>query len=439
MAHKRRRGTAIVDTPNGILVVSEGARIYHLPGGVARKGESRRKAAIRELREETGLIAVDCSYLFEYTSHSNQHKVFLMKCTGTAEPKNEIKHLAYFDGSNVNVSDTTKKIIERYHGIRSALSLKRCEVCGRDDILPFKCNYCGKTLCSDHRLPESHNCTSLSEIPTLHPYAPDMKRRLAKWSEEDYDKSKNYRPIIPPETPYHPRKHKSKPQLLKRIIAFLLIIIFVGGLYHHRAFVIPTFLKFIGYEAPEIAPTVTPIQTPVTTPSQTPTSSPIPTPTSTPTITSQPNTTDIEVAIFIYTNIERRNHGVEELIWDEQLSEIARAHSRDMVQNDFFSHVNLEGEDPTARAKRYGYPLRKELGGGWYREGIAENIGAMPTGNVLGVGYVSNDADSIAKAQVESWMSSSGHRSNILDPSYNRLGVGVAYDGLYYISTQNFW
>jgi len=49
MVH-RRRGTTIVDTPNGILVVSEGGRTYYLPGGVARKGESRRKAAIRELR-----------------------------------------------------------------------------------------------------------------------------------------------------------------------------------------------------------------------------------------------------------------------------------------------------------------------------------------------------------------------------------------------------
>ena len=68
-----------------------------------------------------------------------------------------------------------------------------------------------------------------------------------------------------------------------------------------------------------------------------------------------------------------------------------------------------------------------------------ENIGKMPTGNVLGIGYVSDNADSIAKAQVESWMDSSGHRENILKPNYDRLGVGVGYDGTYYVSTQNFW
>lgn len=148
---------------------------------------------------------------------------------------------------------------------------------------------------------------------------------------------------------------------------------------------------------------------------------------------------EIEILIFKYTNIERRNHGLDELVWDEKLAKIAREHSEDMAENDFFSHVNLKGEGPTARARRHGYSVHKELGGGWYTEGIGENIGKMPTGNVEGVGYVSNDADSIAKAQVESWMDSSGHRQNILNPSYDRLGVGIAYDGNYYISTQNFW
>lgn len=146
----------------------------------------------------------------------------------------------------------------------------------------------------------------------------------------------------------------------------------------------------------------------------------------------------VEKAILKYTNVERKSDGKSTLSWDSNLASVARDHSLDMVENDFFSHDNLRGEDPTARAIRHGYNVHKELGGGWYSDGIAENIGKMPTGNVEGMGYVASDADSIGKAQVESWMQSPGHRQNILDAQYNLLGVGCAYDGLYYVCTQNF-
>jgi 8-oxo-dGTP diphosphatase len=111
---KRRRGTAIVETPEGILVVSHNNRTFYLPGGGAEKGESRRDAAIRELREETGLRAVNCRFLFEYPSLTNNHKVFLMETHGIAEPENEIKYLEFFNGSNLKVSNTTWEIIELY-------------------------------------------------------------------------------------------------------------------------------------------------------------------------------------------------------------------------------------------------------------------------------------------------------------------------------------
>lgn len=34
----------------------------------------------------------------------------------------------------------------------------KCEFCGKDESLPFVCNYCGGVFCSDHRLPEAHMC-----------------------------------------------------------------------------------------------------------------------------------------------------------------------------------------------------------------------------------------------------------------------------------------
>ncbi len=38
-----------------------------------------------------------------------------------------------------------------------------CDVCGKDVFLPYRCRYCGKTFCSDHRLPENHSCEKITE------------------------------------------------------------------------------------------------------------------------------------------------------------------------------------------------------------------------------------------------------------------------------------
>jgi uncharacterized protein YkwD len=147
----------------------------------------------------------------------------------------------------------------------------------------------------------------------------------------------------------------------------------------------------------------------------------------------------MELVVFRLTNEERAKQGIAPLVGDDALAVVARDHSTDMAEHHFFSHTNLQGEGPTERAERHGYPIRKDLGGGWYAEGIGENINQMPTGNVVGYGYVNNDAESVARIQIKAWMESPGHRENILKGQYTNLGVGTAYDGTYYYTTQNFW
>ncbi|MGA2665254.1 MAG: AN1-type zinc finger domain-containing protein [Nitrososphaerales archaeon] len=45
-----------------------------------------------------------------------------------------------------------------------------CQYCGKEESLPFVCNYCGGVFCGEHRLPESHNCTGdLSHRPVVQP------------------------------------------------------------------------------------------------------------------------------------------------------------------------------------------------------------------------------------------------------------------------------
>jgi hypothetical protein len=39
----------------------------------------------------------------------------------------------------------------------------KCNVCGEQVEIPFKCTYCKESFCLKHRLPESHHCP---EAPT---------------------------------------------------------------------------------------------------------------------------------------------------------------------------------------------------------------------------------------------------------------------------------
>jgi len=110
-AYDRRRGTAIVDTSKGILVVRQGNAPFLLPGGGAKNNELMIEAAIRELREETGMAAYNIKYLFTF----HKSKVFLIRANGVPKPLHEISQIGYYSPeSPLPMSYNTKKIIERY-------------------------------------------------------------------------------------------------------------------------------------------------------------------------------------------------------------------------------------------------------------------------------------------------------------------------------------
>jgi len=124
MVRTRQRGTAVVDTPKGILVVSLDGNVFTLPGGGAKPKEGRREAAIRELMEETGMEAVGMTRLFEFMGgvhegprggeFRNAHEVFLVTATGVPKPGQEVKKVAYFDGSGPSLTPSATKIIMKY-------------------------------------------------------------------------------------------------------------------------------------------------------------------------------------------------------------------------------------------------------------------------------------------------------------------------------------
>ena len=45
----------------------------------------------------------------------------------------------------------------------------KCEKCGVDVDLPFKCSYCGRLFCVEHRLPEGHECSEYWRVKIPRP------------------------------------------------------------------------------------------------------------------------------------------------------------------------------------------------------------------------------------------------------------------------------
>lgn len=112
---KRQRSTAIVETPQGILLAAMGNGLFLLPGGGIEANESAASAVIRELHEETGLFAESVIYLFDHESHSSQHKVFYVQAIGQPQLCHETRYLAYYaPGADLHLSDGTRDILARF-------------------------------------------------------------------------------------------------------------------------------------------------------------------------------------------------------------------------------------------------------------------------------------------------------------------------------------
>lgn len=128
----------------------------------------------------------------------------------------------------------------------------------------------------------------------------------------------------------------------------------------------------------------------------------------------------VEDEIFNATNAERTKAGLKPFSRNITANSYARSKSLDMLTNNYFDH-----NSPTK-----GYIWDIAAKDGWRYSKIGENI-------YTSTGY---SKDSITgNSIVNSWMNSSGHRANILNPEFTDIGIGVTYkDGKLY-ATQVFY
>lgn len=173
---------------------------------------------------------------------------------------------------------------------------------------------------------------------------------------------------------------------------------------------------------PSATPPVTPAPTEAPKPTATPapTEAPTPEPTVAPSETEVPPFTDDDYTTgsitvqeenaFLLLNQDRAANGRSALELDPALCDLARLKSRDMYLNNYFSHTSPTYGSAAQMLSAYGYAFTS----------VGENIAHHAT---------------VEKAQA-AFMSSSGHRQNILGSQWTKVGIGVWEDsqGFVYVT-----
>lgn len=102
-------------------------------------------------------------------------------------------------------------------------------------------------------------------------------------------------------------------------------------------------------------------------------------------------------------NAYRKKHGLKPLRLSAELTNAAKAHSRDLARWDRISHYGSDGSNPWDRVKRSGYNARL----------AAENVG---TGQAT------------FEEVLSGWKASPGHNKNLLMADAEHMGIALVQD-----------
>lgn len=109
--------------------------------------------------------------------------------------------------------------------------------------------------------------------------------------------------------------------------------------------------------------------------------------------------------MFSLVNKERNKLGIAELIWNEKIAKISQNYATYMWENHYFGHIALDGKDVGDRLKE----------GKINYSAAGENLALAPT----------------AISAEGGLMNSQGHRDNILNTKFEKIGIGVVDNGIY--------
>lgn len=301
--------------------------------------------------------------------------------------------------------------------------MTQCKICGKETQLPFRCNYCDEFFCAEHRLPESHNCrkkplTSPSYIsspkfskdnqPRKKGTCPKCHRansRIIKFNADRaifkcwhcglvYGQKKAF-----PNHYFRVRRRRFKPQLQQSEALRAANQTFAQSSFKRekrRSFKKPLtalvlisilFVSFyVLYDSGALnLQNIFP---------------------------KAPSHDELVNYTLWLINSDRQQNGLQNV----SLSSVdsGQQHANDMLKNNYFSHWDTQGYKPY---------MRYTLAGG--KGAVAENCAAQ-------LGSYFNLKDALKQIEwnmmYDDASSKWGHKDNILDPTHNKVSIGIAYD-----------
>jgi len=139
----------------------------------------------------------------------------------------------------------------------------------------------------------------------------------------------------------------------------------------------------------------------------------------------------VEELIVEEVNERRAEEGLAAVERDPGIAAVARGHSVDMAERDYYAHESPEGAGPADRLDEGGVDcgaVGENIATTWYREPVETEAGTE-----------SYDSPAeLAAGLADQWARSRPHRANMLDPRWELTGVGVEVVGDEVIATQMF-
>jgi uncharacterized protein YkwD len=124
--------------------------------------------------------------------------------------------------------------------------------------------------------------------------------------------------------------------------------------------------------------------------------------------TAPPGTNSTEAALIHMINHIRSSRGLQTLLPNPILNNIARSRCQDMLKRGYFSHYTPEG-------KNIGIILQEN--------------GIMYACSAENLGQANPPSWGSPSTIINLWMGSSSHRANLLNPHFGQLGIGVVDGG----------